>query len=238
MPLSRLILTFASALWIGGLAMSPSFAANFSTPEDAVTAYIEGVVQQDFDAILAATAAENMSAKFDFVASVDRLKALMPLTPAPATSPLFVKINKSGFEARIASQVKFLIYGLMTTNPVVEGNSAQMEKAAADGFATTVSTDRLAGVKLVKVAIPNPALQNSENYQLNAKNAAKVYGADASAERVALISFEGLHFAVGFHLFRYGNAWGVSDQMSSLAGLGGLGTPKRVTPETFADLVK
>ncbi|MCZ7469812.1 hypothetical protein M0412_03830 [Agrobacterium sp. O3.4] len=203
-----------------------------------MTAYIEGVVQQDFDAIIAATAADKMSAEFDFVASVDRLKALAVPTPAPATSPLFVKINKSGFAARIASQVKFLIYGLMTTNPVVEGKSAQMEKVAADEFATTVSTDRLAGVKLVKVAIPSPALQNSEKYQLNAKNAAKVYGADASAERVALISFEGLHFAVGFHLFRYGDEWGVSDQTSSLAGLGGLGTPKRVTPETFADLVK
>lgn len=99
------------------LVAGPSLAD--TTPEEAVAAYLEGVADRDLDAVIAASAVENKSKLFDFVAYVDRLKSLSPTrTLMPATDPLFVEMNKVGLVANVAGQVQYLAYGLMTTKDV------------------------------------------------------------------------------------------------------------------------
>ncbi len=63
----RLILSIIFAVGIGLLvgckeASGPAAGADLdlATPESAVAAYIKGVKQQDFDTLIASTAAENM----------------------------------------------------------------------------------------------------------------------------------------------------------------------------------
>ncbi|WP_421912745.1 hypothetical protein [Mesorhizobium sp.] len=209
-----------------------------STPESVIAAYIDGVARRDFDAVLAATAADDMSKKFDFVNNINRLKTLSVYAPAPASDPFFVRINKEAFEAQTASAVKFLAYGLMTTSKVIEGNQVQMDAAGAEDFKSVVRADRLVELKLVKVGIPNPTVMNGEINQRNLARSAATYGADAQTERVALLSFEGLDFMVGFRLLRYGPNWGVAGQSSGLAGTNPLGAPTRVTPEAFEETLK
>lgn len=222
--------------WTGLLAAGPSFAD--TTPEDAVAAYIDGVTAQDFDAILASTAVDKMSEKFDFAAHVDRLHALLASAPSPTNDPLFIEINRADFAAQIAGQVKFLTYGLMTTSEILDGKAVQMDAAGADQFASVVRANRLTGLELVKVGVPSPELLNSERYQANAIKMAKVYGADSSTERVALLAFEGLNFAIGFSLLLYGDDWTVMGQASPISGFDWLGAPKRVTPQEFEDMLK
>jgi hypothetical protein len=226
---------FAFSVGIGMLSARPSLAADpdLTTPEGAVAAYIDGVAQQDLDAIIAVTSVDKMTDGFDFVGYVDRLGALTTTMHAPATSPFFRQINRADAVAQIARQVRFLTYGLMTTNEILEGKTVLMKAAEATDFATVVRADRLAGLLLVKVAIPMPELMNSERYQKNSVKMAKVHGADASTERLALLSFEGLYFATGFTLLRYGQTWTVMSQSSPISGMSALGTPVRVTPEEF-----
>lgn len=233
-----LLFSLALAVWTGPLASGQSWAADLSTPEGAIAAYIEGVAEQEFSAILAASAVENMSKGYNIVAHVDRLKALTPRIPMPSSDPLFIEINKIDFTGTIAGNVKFLAYGLMSTSGIVEGKSVKMDATGAAEFASAVRGDRLSGLELVKVAIPSPKILNSERYQVLAALAAKMYGADASTERVALLSFEGLHFAMGFSLLQYGDEWGVRDQTAPTAGFGGFGDLKRVTPGQFEELLK
>ena len=236
-PMQRRVLLFAFVVWvgIGMLSARPSLAADpdLTTPEGAVAAYIDGVARQDLDAIIAVTSIDKMTAGFDFVGYVDRLSAMTPIMPAPATSPFFKQINRASAVAQIAQQVRFLTYGLMTTNGVIEGKNVPMKAAEAADFATVVRADRLAGLRLAKVAIPLPQIMNSEKYQKTSARIAKVYGADASTERVALLSFEGLYFATGFTLLRYGQEWTVMSQSSPLSGMIALGTPVRTTQEEF-----
>jgi hypothetical protein len=213
-------------------------AADLSTPEGAITAYIEGVAEQDFDAVLAATSVEKASEGYDLVAVVSRLRALIPGLPAPSSSPFLVAINKADFTAQIARQLKFLTYGLMTKSEIIEGNTVQMEGEGATDFVSVVRADRLESLELVKVDIPQPSLLNSERYQVNAGKMAATYGADTSTERVALVSFEGLNFAIGFTLLRYGEEWLIFSQNSNIAELPPLGVPRPVTPDEYEKLLQ
>lgn len=238
-------LVLAVAVWAGLLAgcqkaegQTAAATVDLSTPESAVSAYMTGVKQQDFNAIIATTAARKAAEGFDFVGSVVRLRTLTLHTPAPSNAPLFIELNNADFVAQIAKQVKLLAFGLMTTNEVVQGKAVVMEEAGAKEFLSAVRADRLSGIELVKIGIPQPSAMMTKPYQVRSANIAKINGADATTERVALISFEGLHFVVGFSLLQYGDNWMVSSQVSPLARTDTLGATKRVTPDEFEVMLK
>ncbi|MFN8465670.1 MAG: hypothetical protein U0X20_08980 [Caldilineaceae bacterium] len=78
---------------------SPSLI--YSTPEAAITAYLDGVKQQDITAIFAASAIDEPAEQFDFQAYANRLQA-MPLvtSPAPAEYPFYAEMNCGGARMR------------------------------------------------------------------------------------------------------------------------------------------
>jgi hypothetical protein len=240
-----LLFSLVLAASIGVLAAGPSFAADadLTTPEGAVAAYIGGIARQDFSAIIAASSVENESRRYDFVAHVDRLKILMPRMLAPASAPLFIEMNKAEFTVRIARQVQSLIHGLMiteemATKEMLNGKSVPMDAAGAVEFASVVRADRLASLALVKVGIPKPQFLSNEKYQAHLAAITEINGADAATERMALISFEGLDFVIGFTLLRYGENWAVLSQSSMAAAFHQMGVPGRMTPEAFEALLQ
>ncbi len=237
---SKLLLSIILAVWTNLLPAGVSLAggADLRTPEGAVATYIDGVARQDFSATIAATSVSETSKGFNFVAQVGRVLTLSPFTPAPASDPFFIEINKANFVAQIARQVQFLTYGLMTTKEILDGKTVPMDAAGAADFASAVRANRLSGLALVKVGIPKPKTLNSEIYQANAAKLAKIYGADGVTERVALVSFEGLQFMVGFTLLHYGDDWSIFRQSSDIASTNSLGAPKRVTPEAFEEMLR
>lgn len=228
------VVALAGLVWVG-----PAVAeARYPTPEDAVTAYLEGVKARDFSAISATTAADEMAKGFDFVGLVDWLRAADKQTPAPATDPLFVAIHEANLMAAIARQVQFLAYGLMTTEGLIEGKMVSMDGEGAAAFAATVDAIRLGGITIEKIGVPKPALLNKEANLRNLAHNAALYGADEATERVVLISFEGKSFMVGFYLMRYGEEWTIRFQNSFVAGTDVLGVPMPITPEAFEDVLK
>src|SRR4051794_24141369 len=54
---------------------SPAAGVSLATPEEAVAAYLTALAAGDVDALLAATAVDEMATGFDLVAYVDRLRA-------------------------------------------------------------------------------------------------------------------------------------------------------------------
>jgi hypothetical protein len=179
-----------------------------------------------------------MSAKFDFVAYIDRLQALVPAAPAPSSDPLFTAINRVDFAAQIGKQIKFLAYGLLTQNDVLKGNVVKMDAAGAEEFVTEVDLSKLVDIKLEKVARPSPQMMDKDLYKKISVRLAKMYGANEATERVALISFGGAHYMLGFTLLRYGVTWKVSSQTSALGGTDFVGVPKPITANEFDTLTK
>jgi hypothetical protein len=229
----RALRIFVSSVLFVCLALGAAAAADAKTPEDAIAAYVAGVAARDFDGILATTALDEMSANFDFVTYVDRIQALTPFAPAPSSDPLFIAINKADLTAGIARQVKFLAYGLLTKSDILKSQTTTMDEAGAQQFVTDVNLTPLSDIKLDKVGVPNPTRMKTDLYKKNAALFAKVYGANEFTERVALISFAGNDYLLGFSLLRYGVIWKISSQSSPMAGTDTLGVPAPTTPDAF-----
>jgi len=222
------------------LASSMAFAAeqHFKTPEEAITAYIDAVKKQDFDAVLATTATDHMSTNYDFLAHTDRLKAIVISGDMPTTDPFFISINKAINAGWSAKRIQFLIYSLMTDTALNDAKTVVLSEhptAATDMYAA-LRTERLSGLAIAKIGLPHPAQLNGSQAQYSFAREAKMYGADSATERVGLLSFEGRFFLIGFGLIRYGNDWLIEEQASALADTDRLGIVKQITLEEFEAL--
>lgn len=206
---------------------APTSAPTYATPEDAVTACLLGVAHDDADAILAASAVDEMATGFDFSAYVDRLRWLYPVNMmAPATDPLYVAANRATETKAILTEARNLIYSLLSTETLDKGSVA--DKTRADAFVSQVDPKQLAGLVIVKIQFPNPSLENDAKYKDAMLASARTYGADDKTERVAYVVLGKQSFGVGITLLRYGNGWKVSDLYSDLAGTSVYGFAQRL----------
>jgi len=210
----------------------------YSTPEAAITAYLDGIKQQNVSAIFIASAVNEPAQQFDFQAYADRLQAMPLLTsPAPAEYPFYVKMNRVRRQNEVLSQVRNLAYSLLSTETIDGSLVANPGTERVQAFVTDVDPSRLSGIELVKIGIPSPDLLSSTRFQENAAKQAAIYGADELTERVALLSFEDKDYLLGFTLLRYGDSWKIMYQTSNLAGTSTLGTVEPTTPDEFAGLI-
>jgi hypothetical protein len=232
-------MSITAAVLAGAIALLPAAAAAqaspaAATPEDAVTAYVAGVAAADADAILAATAVDEMAAGFDLQAQAERLKALMLSTGlAPAEYPLFAESNRYQQAALILGQVRSLVYGLLSDEKVDGTVIAPVDAERVATFVSAVDPSRLAGLSVVDVRQPDPEHTTDERYLATMAQAAAVYGADEMVERLALVELDGATYGLGFTLLRYGDSWGVSSQSSIMGGTSPLGVAEPMTREEF-----
>ncbi len=210
----------------------------YSTPEAAITAYLDGIKQQNVSAIFIASAVNEPAQQFDFQAYADRLQAMPLLTsPAPAEYPFYVKMNRVRRQNEVLSQVRNLAYSLLSTETIDGSMVANPGTERVQTFVTDVDPSRLSGIELVKIGTPSPDLLSSTRFQENAAKQAAIYGADELTERVALLSFEDKDYLLGFTLLRYGDSWKIMYQTSNLAGTPALGTAELTTPDEFGGLI-
>jgi hypothetical protein len=213
----------------------------FKTPEDAITHYFAGVAQSDVQKIKQACAIDEMSEKFKFDQYAERLRAFLPTqSQAPAEYPLYVEANKLQLSSQIFNRVKMFAYSLLSNEEVDEGATVVLDADASTRmkqFIQDVDPKGLAQLELKKIGLPNKTLMSDARYLENAAKLASIYGADESTERVALFSFEGNDYYLGFSLLRYGDNWKISSQTSPLAGTSALGTPQPTTVEEFEKMI-
>jgi len=223
----------------GATAAAPDTASSvaFKTPEEAITHYFEGVAQGDIQKITQACAIDEMSEKFKFEQSTERLRVFLPVeSESPAEYPLYVEINKTQLSSQIFSRVKMFAYSLLSSENVAEGAAIQLDAGGTERmsqFTRDVDPRGLAQLELKKIGLPDKKIMNDSRYLANAAELASIYGADESTERVALFSFKGNYYYLGFTLLRYGDNWKISSQTSPLAGISSLGTPQKTTVEEF-----
>lgn len=235
-----LILVVLVALLTAGCSGSAS-APVFKTPEDAIARYFEGLAQSDLQKIAQACAINEMSEKFEFDSYTARLRAFLPFqSQAPAEYPLYVEINKAQLSAQIFNRVKLFAYRLLSQEDVAGGGTIVLPEDATERisqFIQDVDPKKLAGLELKKIGLPNKPLMSGAKYLENAAKLAGIYGADESTERVALFSFEGNDYYLGFSLLRYEDNWKISSQVSPLAGTSAMGDPTQTTVDEFEKMI-
>jgi hypothetical protein len=231
------LLTAALGVPVASAAVPSAQASGdavFSTPEDAITAFFAGVAEGDFSKILQACAVDEISENFKFDLDIERLRAFMPIQNyAPVTDPMFVEINRAQVVSRIAMQVKLFAYTLLSGEDIDYTSTTLMDVDTAVKFANEVDPSRLATLQIEKIGLPSPELMQSDRYTENALKIARVYGADDSTERIALFSFEGSDYLLGFTLLRYGDNWKISSANSPMGNTSSLGLPVKTSAADF-----
>lgn len=214
----------------------------FKTPEDAITSYLEGVVESDVDKILQACAIDEMSENFQFDDWVEWLRGLLLQdTLSPVDYPLYVEINRVQQTYRILQPVRNLVYSLLASEVQESGLAfIEMDGRDATHFVKDVDPERLRSLEVEEIDVPAPEQMGSDRYQENAEELASIYGADEMTERVVLVSFEDEYYVLGFTLLRYGKSWKISAQYSALGsamgGIGGTGIAEPITEDEFESL--
>jgi hypothetical protein len=216
-----------------GAAGQPS-ATTFATPEDAVREYLAGVAAGDVERILGASAIEEMSSGFDFASLARRLRTLMLTTfLAPSEYPFFADMDRELVAARLLSQVRMLVYSLLSEEPIDGSPIILEDPARAERFVAQVDPSRLANLTVEDIRFSNAAFADDERWLANAAATAATYGADELTERLVLFSLDGKLYDLGFTLLRYGDGWKVSDQVANLAGTSTLGAARPTTAEDY-----
>ncbi|MFN8444415.1 MAG: hypothetical protein U0175_26765 [Caldilineaceae bacterium] len=210
----------------------------YSTPDEAVTAYFAALSQADPTKLLQASAVEEMSERFDFAASIDRLQAFLPTQSlAPTADPFYVELNKIQLSSQILNQVKMFSYSLLSQEAVDKGSPIiQMGAERVAQFQHDVDPSRLAAIQVERIDLPNKAIMQESKYLENAAKIARIYGADEMTERVVLFSFEEKEYLLGFTLLRYGETWKISSATSPLAGTSATGVAQPTTLEEFESM--
>lgn len=237
-----ILIIFLAASLLGmsliATAQGDGDAPTFAAPEDAITFYLDALIQGDVAAILQATAVNEMSENFDFERHVNRLRALTIQSPAPSEYSLFVEINKVQFTGQILGQVKNLTYALLATEKdIVAGQFVPIEPEGTTQFRDEVDPARLAGLEIMAIGAPFPDRLNSERNQEIFNELAQIYGADEQTERVVLFQFEGNIYYMGFTLLRYGDDWKISNAAALLGGTSPSGAPEPTTPADFQEMI-
>jgi hypothetical protein len=231
----------AAALITGALALAPVAALGqagpgAATPEDAVTTYLDAVAANDVEAILDATAVDEMAAGFDFAAYSERLRAMnLGFSLAPSEYPMYAEMNGYQQAAQILAQVRNLAYGLLSDETIDGRVIAPVDEAQVASFVAAVDPARLGDLSVLDIRLPEPEAAADERYVENVARIAAINGADELTERLALVGLDGETWGVGFTLLRYGDAWLVSAQSSVLGNTSALGTAEPMTRAEFHD---
>jgi len=244
LPVVCLAVLAAGLLVIGPIATAQDHTGNasFNTPEETITFFMEAFARGDVSTLLQACAVDEMSENFRFDLYVDRLRALHPQAPAPSDYPFYAELNKAQFASQILFQVRFLAYGLLTTEQdLLDARVVIIDQDETTAFTTNfigeVDPARLAQLQVMRIGVPNPDSFYNERNVENWSRTAQMYGADEFTERVVLLLFEGEYYFSGFQLLRYGDDWKISGAASNLGGTNPMGTPQITTEADFQDLI-
>jgi hypothetical protein len=207
---------------------------NFETPEAAINHFITRLAADDLAGAFEACAV-NEGDRFDFKAMAKRLNAIaLYASLAPSQSPLLGQVNRITMLYRLANQVKFMIYSLLTDIPIDGRTIANPDEQMLDSFVKNADSRNLAGLTVVKIRLPaSEEIYNSERAKKVFVEQARPYGADDTAERLVLYRLNGRLYAGGIHLLRYGRYWRIDSLNSAFANTSVLGNVGSITEEQF-----
>lgn len=222
-------------------ASTQSATLVFNSPEEAITHYLNGVIQNDPAIILEASAVTEMGEGFNFEHSVERFGGLLPLASSasllPAEHAYYAELNKAHLASQLLSQARNFSLGLLIGDNVNAPFMAQPTPEQLARIISDLNPELLSTISPKMISLPNAEIMSTPRYLENAASTATTYGADESTERVVLFSFEDADYYTGFQLLRYGDSWKISRQSSPLGNTEPSGVPISTTEAEFLQLI-
>ncbi len=206
----------------------------FATPKEAVTAYIEGFCEMDYDKMISACAVENYVERFDLEKHVERMMALMPATMVgnylPYKDPMSFSINCGRRETVLNNMIMFQYLNVMIPG-YAETETGSPTSLRDDLTASALISEKYGDGRVPEITFKGefiPADLMTEHYHKyqNLKNQAAmaaVYGMEKKHSLCAVIYIDGCPSLLFLDAGRYDGRWYVTDS-SMLAMIMGLST--------------
>ena len=208
--------------------------SGFDSPEEAVSAYIQGWKNSDYAWMMAAFAVETYAANYDLNGTVERVGAYTPIMEfIPGISELSDEINIETRRSRISKIIK-AHYLLLTQSKSMESTYAgtyrmledneTAEEMMADMFATDDSTylsDITTDGVFIDPASLNEAYSSETNQAAIAKTA-ELAGADEVCSLLTTIRSAGAFYLLSMDTVRYGDRWYILEAGGNIGNLLGI----------------
>lgn len=209
----------------------------FASPEEAVSAYIKGLQDNDLTEMLSAFAVETYAENYSLAKMVDRLQSYQPsLGFIPTISDFSLELNIEQRRTRITGEIR-AHYLVLTNSASINEDNAGRPVILSDGYESgddlvsqlfaTEDETYLSDIRF-EGKFYNPA-DFSENYlaETNQKNLGKqaaVIDADEIKSTVAGLASAGTEFVLCMDTVRYGDRWFVLDAGGNIGSLLGIDT--------------
>ena len=203
----------------------------FGTPEEAVSAYIEGLCNGDIRQMLSACAVESYVEGYDLEASIERAGALSPVsgnTYLPAVGKLSEGINLETRKQQIVSMIK-LQYLTLCGSKMVVGEEAFQMHSIDDGSAEDLIREYLPvrepEITFSDEILPPVILLPDKYYMFFNQRSISQYsstmGAEQLVDRVAVVYVDGKMSLVLLGVICYHGNWYVTNggYLANLLGL-------------------
>jgi hypothetical protein len=209
-------------------------SAGFPSPEDAVSAYLEGMADGDLGTMVGAFAIETYAANYDLTAYLEWIGAYGPTAPVllPASDPFNVALNTESRYSRVVSSITFQY--LTLSYPDFEPMEVQplADDAAVDSFLEDLSANATSEglssiesftfVPLEEVSAAAYEHYISDNNRQSMARRDSIVGADESTDVAVRFPTAGGDVYALFSLVRYADTWWIHDLGGTFATLIGL----------------
>ena len=210
----------------------------FETPEEALEAYILGLIHGDFSEMLAACAVESYVDHYDIEAQIGRLKAIMPLSVSenylPAVNDFTRQLNLETRRTALASMAKLQYLVLNQSNTVTQNHVGQVIPYREEEYETvrdmiddiyfpngTKGTENLTfSGEYVPSLLLTPKYYHVAN-MTNRQVMANVAGAEKYMDLAAILYVQNEPYVICASLLCYDGLWYMSSgsQLALMLGL-------------------
>ena len=206
-----------------------------ASPQDAVSAYMNGLAAGDLDAMVSTFAVETFVDQFDLGAYLERIGVYSAtVTPVlvPAETPFTQALGVEQRHGDVIGQIRFQFLAL--ADPELEPTDVVnlSDDAALEDFYTSlvaavaeVDLAEIGSFTFVPMADVDPVAAEdyeSEQNQANLESLREVFGADEVTDLVVRFTVNQQEFLAFFSVVRHGDAWWVQQLGGNFANLMGI----------------
>lgn len=209
----------------------------FDTPEQAIEHFFTGLKEGSINKALEACAIEEYATQFNFQAYTERMMAMIPTSPAPAEYSMYGEFNAIKRRDYWAKVMLNMSYALTSDNEIAsqlnEGLTVTIENnQEITDFIQDVDPSKLADIKVVRVDVCFPKLQNEEQGIQYLNSYKETRGCEEACEYSVLFEHGGNTYAEAITLLKYDGGWKL-DGNASLAYWEVNMVPKQMTEEEY-----
>lgn len=231
---------------LGVIGTVRSFSKNqsrwFSSPEDAISFFVNSVRENRFDKAVSAFAAEEIAEGASFSLQLERVGSYYPLMQYnmpeqyAAYEPALLAVG----QGKAAESTLQFAASLLLGSSYMETSdfSADSETAKQEISAVMAQLDPslLSDLSFVRADVIDPDYQNTEDYRAFIDARAEAFGYDAYTEYVALVQIGEQHYAALFAMVSLDGQWKIYEMNSGLLQFSyAIAIP--ITEENYAELI-